>query len=82
MLNGIQWMASAMLSAKAKLEIATDNLANASSDGFHKHLAATFASARGLRTVAAVSSDKAPVRFTGRTLDLALLGSGSFVVAP
>jgi|ERR1035438_7207728 hypothetical protein len=37
MLTGILWMASAMLSAKAKLEIATDNLANASSDGFHKH---------------------------------------------
>jgi flagellar basal-body rod protein FlgF len=82
MLTGIQWMASAMLSAKAKLEIATDNLANASSDGFHKHLAATFASARGLTTVAAVSPEKGPVRFTGRTLDLALLGDGSFVVAP
>jgi flagellar basal-body rod protein FlgG len=82
MLTGIQWMASAMLSAKAKLEIATDNLANASSDGFHKHLATTFASARGLRTVAAASADKAPVRFTGRALDLALLGNGSFMVAP
>jgi flagellar basal-body rod protein FlgF len=82
MLTGIQWMASAMLSAKAKLEIATDNLANASSDGFRKHLAATFASARGIKTVAALSPEKGPVRFTGRTLDLALIGDGSFFVAP
>ncbi len=82
MLTGIQWMASAMLSAKAKLEIATDNLANASTDGFHKHLARTVASRRGLTTVAVASPEKGPARFTGRTLDLALIGAGSFFVAP
>jgi flagellar basal-body rod protein FlgF len=82
MTTGIQWMASAMLSAKAKLEIATDNLANASSDGFHKHVAATFASPQGLRTVALPTADRGAVRFTGRTLDLALIGEGAFRVAP
>jgi flagellar basal body rod protein FlgG len=42
-MTGIQWLASAMLSAKAKLEISTDNLANASTDGFRRHVATTSA---------------------------------------
>ncbi len=82
MLTGMQWMASAMLSAKAKLEIAADNLANASSDGFHKQLAKTVAGPRGLATSAVASPEKGPVRYTGRTLDLALIGNGAFRVAP
>lgn len=82
MLTGIQWLASAMLAAKTRLEISTNNLANASSDGFSKQLASTVATGRGLRTVAVGSSEKGAVRFTGRALDLALLGDGSFTVAP
>lgn len=81
MTTGIGWMASAMLAAKAKLEVAADNLANASSDGFHKRLAHTTARATGLVSSASRSPEKGVTRYTGRTMDLALLGSGSFSVA-
>ncbi|MBD5656505.1 MAG: hypothetical protein IAI50_15185 [Candidatus Eremiobacteraeota bacterium] len=82
MTSGIHWMASAMLAAKAKLEVAADNLANASSDGFHKRLAKTIVTADGLRTAATRSPEKGMTRYTGRTMDLALLGNGAFIVAP
>ena len=81
-MNAIHWMASAMLAAKVKLEVAADNLANASSDGFHKHLARASAGPDGLTTSTAVSSEKGATRYTGRTMDLALLGNGTFSVAP
>jgi flagellar basal-body rod protein FlgF len=81
MTSGIHWMASAMLAAKAKLEVAADNLANASSDGFHKRLAQTTASSDGLSSSSTVSLEKGMTRYTGRTMDLALLGPGSFTVA-
>ena len=80
-MNGIHWMASAMHAAEAKLEVAVDNLANASSDGFHKRVFHANAGTHGLETSAAVSAQKGQVRYTGRTLDLALLGPGTFSVA-
>jgi flagellar basal-body rod protein FlgG len=74
-------MASAMLAAKAKLEVAADNLANASSDGFHKRVFHETVGARGLETAAVVSTETGAARYTGRTLDLALLGPGTFTLA-
>ena len=80
-MNGIHWMASAMLAAKAKLEVAADNLANASSDGFQKKIFVARAGERGLTTSSSVSVEKGSARYTGRTMDLALLGPGAFSVA-
>jgi flagellar basal-body rod protein FlgG len=80
-MNGIHWMASAMLAAEAKLEVAADNLANASSDGFHKRVFHASAGARGLESSSTVSPEKGQARYTGRTLDLALFGPGNFTVA-
>jgi flagellar basal-body rod protein FlgG len=74
-------MASAMLAAKAKLEVAADNLANASTDGFHKEIFRETVGARGVETVATLSTEKGTARYTGRTLDLALFGPGTFTLA-
>jgi flagellar basal body rod protein FlgG len=48
-MDGIAWAASAMIAARSRLEIATENLANVSSDGFRRVLA------RGLLTPAGVT---------------------------
>lgn len=81
-MNGIHWMASAMFAAKNKLEVAADNLANASTDAFHKRLFHASATARGLAGSTTIAAQPGAARYTGRTLDLALLGPGAFTVAP
>ena len=73
-------MASAMRAARAQLEIATHNLANASTDGFRKTLAATALSDRGLAVAERTAHEQGAVRSTGRRFDLALLGEGMFRV--
>jgi hypothetical protein len=50
-MDGIAWAASAMSAAQARLEIAVQNLANSSSDGFRKSLARGWMQARGVRVV-------------------------------
>ena len=40
-MDGQHWMASAMRAARAQLDIATHNLANASTDGFRRTAAPT-----------------------------------------
>lgn len=73
-------MASAMRAARAQLEIATHNLANASTDGFRKTVAATALRDRGLTVGERVAHEQGAVRTTGRRFDLALLGEGAFRV--
>jgi flagellar basal-body rod protein FlgG len=75
-------MASAMLAAKAKLEVAADNLANASTDAFNKRVFHASAEPDGLRASTSVPAQVGAARRTGRTMDLALLGPGAFRVAP
>jgi flagellar basal body rod protein FlgG len=48
-MDGIAWAASAMIAARSRLEIATENLANVSSDGFGRVVA------RGLLTPSGVA---------------------------
>jgi len=79
-MDGIGWTASAMRTARARLEIAAQNLANASSDGFRKTIARVRLSASGLLTQKTTSSEQGALRHTGRALDLAIVGEGSFVV--
>jgi len=79
-MDGIEWTACAMQTARARLEIAARNLANASTDGFRKTIAHVALNARGLVVRPSVSSEQGALRHTGRTLDLAIVGEGSFVV--
>jgi flagellar basal body rod protein FlgG len=79
-MDGQDWMASAMRAARTQLEIATHNLANASTGGFRKTLAATAIGARGLAVSERTAHEQGAVRATGRRFDLALLGEGAFRV--
>lgn len=73
-------MASAMHAARAELETATHNLANASSDGYRRFSAHIALTERGLVTSQARTFEQGAIRQTGRALDLAILGRGSFHV--
>jgi flagellar basal body rod protein FlgG len=73
-------MASAMRAARAQLEIAAHNLANASTDGFRKAVARTALTDRGLAVSERAAREQGAVRTTGRRFDLALLGEGAFRV--
>jgi flagellar basal-body rod protein FlgF len=79
-MDGQHWMASAMRAARAQLDIATHNLANASTDGFRRAVATTRISERGLTVVDRAVQEQGAVRTTGRRFDLALLGEGAFRV--
>ena len=73
-------MASALRAARAQLEIATQNLANASTDGFRKAIARVALTDRGLAVSERATHEQGAVRTTGRRFDLALLGEGAFRV--
>ena len=79
-MDGIELMATAMHAAQARLDISASNLANVSSDGFAKRLARVSLTKRGLVTTAETDRAQAPLRHTGRALDVAIAGAGSFVV--
>lgn len=69
-----------MRTARTRLEIAAQNLANASSDGFRKAVARVTLSASGLVTQKTTSSEQGALRHTGRALDLAIVGDGAFLI--
>ena len=77
-MDGTAWAASAMVAARTRLEIAADNLANVSTDGFRG------SGARGFLSAAGVVIDRVPLhahgalRHTGRSSDLAIVGGGAF----
>ncbi|MDB5073495.1 MAG: flgG 1 [Candidatus Eremiobacteraeota bacterium] len=73
-------MASAMRAARSQLDIATHNLANASTDGFRRAVGTTSIGARGLAVSERTVHEQGAVRTTGRRFDLALLGDGAFRV--
>jgi flagellar basal-body rod protein FlgF len=79
-MDGIAWAASAMVAARTRLDIATENLANVSTNGFRR------VDARGFLTAAGVAIDRVPareqgaLRHTGRDDDLAIVGQGAFHV--
>jgi flagellar basal-body rod protein FlgF len=79
-MDGIELMATAMHAAKIRLDVAAGNLANVSSDGFHKRLARASLTAQGLQTTSSVDAAQGPLARTGRNFDLALVGSGGFFV--
>src|SRR5690349_8731582 len=77
-MDGIAWAASAMAAAQTRLEIAAQNLANASSDGFRKRIARGRIGARGVVISAGQSRMQGSFRATGRPFDLAISGPGTF----
>jgi flagellar basal body rod protein FlgG len=79
-MDGIGWAAEAMSAARDRVDIAAENLANGSTDGFHKHDARGFLSAAGVRVSAVPDDAQGALRETGRPLDLALTGRGAFTV--
>lgn len=79
-MDGITWAASAMAAARARLDIATHNLANSSSDGFRRSVARGSLGPRGVRIAEVRVGAQGALRRTGRQFDLAIVGSGAFSV--
>lgn len=79
-MDGMDWMGSAMRAARAQLDTAAHNLANAATDGFRKAIARVALDGRGLRVAERTSHEQGALRTTGRAFDLALLGEGAFRV--
>jgi len=73
-MTGIQWAAEAMAAAQQRLDIATTNLANASSDAFQRLRARGTIARSGVRIRAVVDARPGALRPTGRPFDLAVNG--------
>jgi len=67
-----------MVAARTRLEIATENLANVSTDGFCRHAAHGFLTTLGVLIERRAAPSQGSLRHTGRDLDLAIVGDGSF----
>ena len=76
------WMASAMRAAQSQLDTATHNLANVASDGFRRVHSSLTLTGRGLVARESPDATQGGIRETGRTLDLALIGPGTFTTTP
>lgn len=79
-MDGIAWAGSAMVAARVRLDVATDNLANVSTDGFRKIAARGTLTPFGVRVRRYASAEHGPLRATGRAWDLAIVGDGAFWV--
>lgn len=69
-----------MSAAQRRLEIAAQNLANGSTDGFRRSVARGVLYARGVSVEAVRDDAQGALRRTGRAQDRAIVGDGSFVV--
>jgi flagellar basal body rod protein FlgG len=81
-MDGMTWMASAMRAAQSQLDTATHNLANVASDGFRRVHSSLTLTGRGLVARESPDATQGGIRETGRTLDLALIGPGTFTTTP
>jgi len=79
-MDGLDWAAGAMHAARSRLDIAAQNLANGSTNAFRKNRAVGTLSERGIEMTAVRDDAQGPLRRTGRALDLAIAGGGSFRV--
>jgi flagellar basal body rod protein FlgG len=79
-MDGIAWAGSAMIAARTRLQIASENLANVSSDGFRRMLARGVLRANGVEIAREPAASHGALRRTGRDYDLAIVGSGGFRV--
>ena len=69
-----------MSAARTRLDVAAENLANGSTDGFHKRTVRGFITKAGLVMQRAGDDSPGPLRRTGAPFDLALTGPGTFRV--
>ena len=69
-----------MAAARSRLEIATQNLANVSTEGFRRIEARGFLTSLGVAIARRASAQGGALRHTGRSLDFAILGPGAFRV--
>lgn len=79
-MDALDWMGSAMRAARAQLDVAAQNLANVSTDGYRRAAAHVSLTLTGLAVGSRSTDEQGAVRTTGRRFDLALLGPGSFRV--
>lgn len=69
-----------MNAAQSRLDIATGNLANVSTDGFRRVLARGVMTSQGAKILATPSSESGALQHTGRPFDFAIVGDGCFRV--
>ncbi len=77
-MDGIGWAAGAMSAARTRLDVAANNLANGSTDGFRKRTLRGTLTRFGISMQADVDATQGPLRRTGRAFDLAIVGAGAF----
>jgi len=75
-MDGLEWTASELGAAEQALDVATQNLAGASSDGFHRVVFSAYLTSHGIATAAMHDGAPGSLRRTGRDLDLAVEGQG------
>ena len=69
-----------MSAARTRLDVAAENLANGSTDGFRKSTVRGFLSDAGVRLRVTADESQGALRRTGREFDLAIAGPGAFRV--
>ena len=69
-----------MSAARTRLDVAAENLANGSTDGFRKSEVRGTLTGAGVEMQRSTSAVQGPLRRTGRTFDLAITGPGAFKV--
>jgi len=69
-----------MVAARARLDIATHNLANSSSDGYRRSAARGVLGPDGVRISRVTTQTQGALRQTNRQFDLAIVGPGNFHV--
>jgi flagellar basal body rod protein FlgG len=79
-MDGIAWAGSAMIAARTRLEVATQNLANVSTDGFVRIAADGLLTSHGVVVGRRKVASHGALRRTARDFDLAIVGSGAFNV--
>ena len=79
-MDGIDWAGSAMAAARIRLDIATGNLANVSTNGFEKLVAHGVLTSRGAVVRGERSIEHGMLHHTGSPYDLAIVGAGAFHV--
>jgi flagellar basal body rod protein FlgG len=77
-MDGIGWAAGAMSAARARLDVAAENLANGSTDGYRKSTLRGFIDASGVHVRRSRDRMQGALRRTGRPFDFAITGPGAF----
>ncbi|HTU83188.1 MAG TPA: flagellar basal body rod C-terminal domain-containing protein [Candidatus Acidoferrales bacterium] len=79
-MDGIGWAASAMVAARARLDVASENLANVSSGAFVPLRARAVLTPGGVAVFRERVGLHGALERTGRPFDLGIVGAGSFTV--